>query len=131
MENLIPVRKTYRTIGFAGRGMTSVQEGGQLTYFSWCFMVQIRVAINSPSKPSEEDFAHRFVFSSSSSSPSFSPGASSPFVSLFFAVYYIKKYSAPFRSFYYHRQPNRHSTGGRSFLILVQPPFDGDNPLYW
>ena len=63
MGNSIPVRRTYRTIGFAGQKATSSREGGQRAYFSWGFMVRIQVTINSASKLSEEDFMHRFVFS--------------------------------------------------------------------
>ena len=63
MGNLIPVRKTYRTLGFAGQKVTSDREGGQWACFSWVFMVQIQVTINNASRTAEEDFIHRFVFS--------------------------------------------------------------------
>ena len=63
MGNLIPVRKTCRTLGSATRRVTSYREGGQRTCFSWVFMVRIQVTINSASRTAEEDFMHRFVFS--------------------------------------------------------------------
>ena len=38
-------------------------RGGQRTYFSWVFMVQIQVNLNSTSNSVEEDFIHRIAFS--------------------------------------------------------------------
>ena len=63
MGNSILFRRTYRTVGCTSQIVTSNREGGQRTYFSWDFMVRIKVAINSTSRTAEEDFMHRFVFS--------------------------------------------------------------------
>ena len=48
MGNLIPVRKTYRTLGFAGQKATSNREGGQRTYFSWVSWCKSRLLLIAP-----------------------------------------------------------------------------------
>ena len=48
MGNSIPVRRTYRTIGFAGQKATSNREGGQRTYFSWVSWCKSRLLLIAP-----------------------------------------------------------------------------------
>ena len=84
MGDLIPVPRTYRTIGSAARRATSGRKGGPRVDshgVSWCESWLLFIAPQNGGR----GFCASYCIFSSSSSHSVLPEASSPFVTLFFA----------------------------------------------